>query len=140
MPTATLAGTPPPSAKILGEPVITRPNVPVRLKAAVTPGIAPVASVTWRFPDGTTASGSEVERAFRTAGSQLVQVSATDAGGGSATGSMIVVVDGAAPGAKIDGRTPNGIVVVGSDDLSGVQSMTARWPGGSRRRTVRAWC
>ncbi len=131
VPTATRAGTPPPAAKILGEPVITRPNVPVRLKADVTPGTAPVASVTWRFTDGTTATGSEVERAFKTTGSQLVRVSATDAGGGVATGSMIVVVDGAAPRATIDGRTPNGVVVVGSDDLSGVASMTARWPGGS---------
>ena len=131
VPTATHTGTPPPSARILGEPVITRPNVPVRLKADVTPGTAPVASVTWRFPDGTTAVGSEVERVFKTTGSQLVQVSATDAGGGAATGSMIVVVDGGAPGAKIDGHTPNGVVVVGSDDLSGVESMTARWPGGA---------
>jgi hypothetical protein len=44
---------------------------------------------------------------------------------------MIVVVDGTSPTAKIDGRTPNGVVIVGSDDLSGVKSMTARWTGGS---------
>ena len=44
---------------------------------------------------------------------------------------MVVVVDGKAPDAKIDGRTPNGIVVIGSDDLSGVESLTARWKGGS---------
>ncbi len=131
VPTATLAGTPPPSAKILGEPVVTRPNVAVRLKATVTPGTAPVASVTWRFPDGSTATGTEVERAFRSAGSQLVQLAATDAGGGAATSSMLVLVDGGAPSVKIDGRTPTGVVVVASDDLSGVASLTARWAGGS---------
>ena len=131
VPTATRTGTPPPSAKILGEPVITKPHVQVRLKAAVTPGTAPVATVVWRFKDGTTANGSEVERSFGATGSELVQISATDAGGGAATGSMIVVVDGKSPVAKIDGRTPNGVVVVGSDDLSGVESLTARWTGGS---------
>jgi hypothetical protein len=131
VPTATRSGTPPPSARIVGEPVVTRPHVAVRLKAEVTPGTAPVATVLWRFRDGSTASGAEVRRAFATTGAELVRLSATDAGGGSATGSMIVLVDGKSPVAKIDGRTPNGVVVVGSDDLSGVASMTARWKGGS---------
>ena len=131
IPTATRAGTPPPTAKILGEPVITRPRVTVRLKADVTPGTAPVASVVWSFKDGTTASGGVVQRSFGSTGSEVVRISATDAGGGSATGSMIVLVDGRAPVAKIDGRTPNGVVIVGVDDLSGVESLTARWTGGS---------
>ena len=131
VPTATRSGTPPPTAKVLGEPVVTRPNVSVKLKAAVTPGTAPVTTVVWRFEDGSTANGSEVVRTFAKTGSELVRVSATDAGGGEATGSMVVLVDGTSPEARIDGRTPSGIVVLGSDDLSGVESLTAKWKGGS---------
>ena len=139
MPTATHSGTPPPSAQILGEPVVTRPGVPVQPEGGRDPrhrtGADRHLAVRGRHRPRTAARSSARSAAPAPSSSGS---SATDAGGGEATGSMVVVVDGMAPDAKIDGRTPNGIVVVGSDDLSGVESLTATVAGRLRDGQGRA--
>jgi hypothetical protein len=131
---ATDVGTPPPSARIRLRPVYARPGHPFTLSVLATPGVGTLTDITWSFDDGATATGAEVSHAFSASGLHRVTVTATDSGGGSATGVAAVVVDAGAPTIRVGGHLARGILVLATDDNSGIASLTASW--GTQTRSL----
>lgn len=67
----------------------------VHFDASTSTAPSAIASTSWRFGDGESGEGSEVDHVFASAGSFTVRVTVTDEDGGSDEESVVVVVAGA---------------------------------------------
>jgi hypothetical protein len=123
--TGTVGGPHPPRVTLDVHPLVARPGATVRLHADAAPDAGPLATFTWTFDDGVTASGADVVHVFGSGGSHTVRSTVSDGSGGSATTPIVIYVDGVPPVIRLIGRNGHTLSFAGADAESGIDTIVA---------------
>jgi hypothetical protein len=123
--TGTVSGPHPPRVTLDVRPLVTRPGATVHLHADAAPDAGPLATFSWTFDDGSTATGPDVSHVFATGGSHTVRSTVTDGNGGSAATPITVYVDGVPPVIRLIGRNGHTLSFAGTDADSGIDTIVA---------------